>query len=183
MKRIAYVRQLVHEPDQSLQLRTLQQHQCDLYFFETEGLQRTELAKLKEEVKPGDTVIVYRFDVLGKDMPHLVNFVAYLSANGIGFISVIEGINTNLPSGNGFYRYIEQLQQFQNLRNEEKTVLDRLNNLAPKTSGRNPKLEGKYLAQLKNLIEQKNYTISDICRIMDITKPTYYRYTKLLGID
>ena len=50
--------------------------------------------------EPGDTLVVWRLDRLGRSMPHLVSLVEELLGKGIGFRSLQDGaIDTTTASG------------------------------------------------------------------------------------
>jgi hypothetical protein len=56
--------------------------------------ERRELAKLFDQARPGDTVVVWRLDRLGRSLRHLIDTVNALSERKIGFHSLTENIDT-----------------------------------------------------------------------------------------
>src|SRR5688572_17301353 len=61
---------------------------------------RPGLTKCLEVLQPGDVLIVWRLDRLGRSMRHLITVVEDLRGRGIGFRSLSEGaIDTTNASG------------------------------------------------------------------------------------
>ena len=46
-----------------------------------------------------DTLIVWRLDRLGRNLRHLIMLLDELTALGVGFVSLGEGIDTSTPAG------------------------------------------------------------------------------------
>ena len=55
---------------------------------------RKELAKVLDQRRPGDTLVVWRLDRLGRSLRHLIETVTALAERKIGFRSLTENINT-----------------------------------------------------------------------------------------
>lgn len=60
---------------------------------------RPELAKVLDQLRPGDTLVVWRLDRLGRSLRHLIDTVATLSERGIGLCSLQESIDTTTAGG------------------------------------------------------------------------------------
>lgn len=67
------------------------------------GLRRTHrtaaLSALLEQLRPGDTLVVWRLDRLGRATSHLIQTVTALEERGVGFASLTESIDTTTPAG------------------------------------------------------------------------------------
>ncbi len=84
-----------------LQEDAMKKQHCDKLFFEKEsGVKyREEWNTLYEQLRDGDTVIVWRIDRLGRTAWELIKLMAELSERKIRFVSVTEGIDTSTAMG------------------------------------------------------------------------------------
>jgi len=60
---------------------------------------RPVLERLLDQLRPGDTLVVWKLDRLGRSLRHLVDTVTGLADRGIGFRSLQEAIDTTTPGG------------------------------------------------------------------------------------
>ncbi len=60
---------------------------------------RLKLEAVLDHLRPGDTLVVWRLDRLGRNLRHLIATVNDLAAAGVNFKSLTEGIDTTTPSG------------------------------------------------------------------------------------
>ncbi|TAM13794.1 MAG: recombinase family protein, partial [Pandoraea sp.] len=60
---------------------------------------RQELDHRLKALRPGDTLVVWRLDRLGRSLPDLVRIVADLEDKAIGFESITEKIETSSAAG------------------------------------------------------------------------------------
>jgi DNA invertase Pin-like site-specific DNA recombinase len=60
---------------------------------------RPQLAAVLDQLRPGDTLVVWRLDRLGRSVHDLIATVGTLRDRGIGFRSLTEGIDTTTSSG------------------------------------------------------------------------------------
>src|SRR5690242_7852671 len=97
---IGYARVSTGEQILDLQLDALTKAECTKVFTETAGGALVERASLTEAlayVRPGDTLVVWRLDRLGRSLKHLIETVADLRDRGFGFKSLTEQIDTTTP--------------------------------------------------------------------------------------
>ncbi len=73
-------------------------------------------------LQPGDTLVVWRLDRLGRSMPHLVTLVEELLGKKIGFRSLCDGaIDTTTASGELMFNIFSALAQFERRLIQERT--------------------------------------------------------------
>lgn len=59
------------------------------------------------------TLVVWKLDQLGRSMTHLLQTVSDLEGRGVGFRSLIEGIDTTTPTGRLIFHLFGALGQFE----------------------------------------------------------------------
>ncbi|HYD55850.1 MAG TPA: recombinase family protein [Burkholderiales bacterium] len=64
-------------------------------------------------LKPGDTLVVWKLDRLGRSLPHLLDIVASLHDVGVAFRSLTEGMDTNTPHGELLFHIFGALAQYE----------------------------------------------------------------------
>src|SRR5690625_6301549 len=98
---LGYARVSTGDQDARLQHDALQAAGCYRIFTDTASgsLQtRPELEKLMDQLRPGDTLVVWRLDRLGRSIRHLIDQLQILSERGVGFRSLQETIDTTSRS-------------------------------------------------------------------------------------
>ncbi|MDJ0394583.1 recombinase family protein [Rhodococcus sp. G-MC3] len=84
---------------------------------------RPELTDLFSHLRSGDTVVVWRLDRLGRSLPHLLETVESLEADGVGFRSLNESIHTTTSGGKAIYSIFGALAEFERKLIRERTQL------------------------------------------------------------
>src|SRR5690625_2631519 len=93
---LGYARVSTTDQDAQLQHDALTAAGCYRIFTDTASgaLQsRPELDKLLDQLRPGDTLVVWRLDRLGRSIRHLIDQLSELQARGIEFRSLQENID------------------------------------------------------------------------------------------
>lgn len=74
---------------------------------------RPQLKQALKACRPGDTLIVWKFDRLGRSMLDLLTKLKWLSDNGIQFRSLTDNIDTVTPMGKFMVHLLGALAQFE----------------------------------------------------------------------
>ncbi len=74
---------------------------------------RPELDKLLDQLRPGDTLVVWRLDRLGRSIRHLIDQLQVLADRGVGFRSLQETIDTTSPGGRLVFHVFAALAEFE----------------------------------------------------------------------
>jgi len=83
---------------------------------------RPQLAALFDQLRVGDTLVVWRLDRLGRSLPHLIETIRDLEARGVGFKSVQEHIDTTTPGGRLVFHVFGALASFERELIQERTL-------------------------------------------------------------
>ena len=95
-KIIGYARVSTNEQNLNLQVDALKQEGCikrHIYVDKASGAKadRPGLDACLAALEPGDILLVWRLDRLGRSMSHLVKLIEQLLENKIGFKSICDG--------------------------------------------------------------------------------------------
>jgi len=74
---------------------------------------RPRLKKLKEELREGDTLVVWRLDRLGRSLKHLIEWINEPQALGIGFENLQDSITTTTSTGQLILHIFGALAEFE----------------------------------------------------------------------
>lgn len=127
-------------------------------------------------------LVVLSLDRLGRSLPDLINLISLLEKKKIPIVSIMEGkIDRSTAMGDMMVNMIIMFAQFIRKWNVEKTKrgLDaarargRLGG-RPSIKATNPKV-----IIAKKLHNNKDLSIVDICKQLNITRATFYKYLKI----
>jgi DNA invertase Pin-like site-specific DNA recombinase len=74
---------------------------------------RAGLTKVLAFIKPGDCLVVWKLDRLGRSLPHLLTTVTDLKNRGVAFRSLTEQMDTTTPQGEFLFHIFGSLAQFE----------------------------------------------------------------------
>src|SRR5215203_3440722 len=74
---------------------------------------RVGLAQALAVLRPGDCLVVWKLDRLGRSLPHLLTTVTDLNTRGIAFRSLTEQMDTTTPQGEFLFHVFGALAQFE----------------------------------------------------------------------
>ena len=100
--KIGYARVSTHEQNLDLQRDALKAAGCGKIVEDTGSggkRERPGLERVREMLRAGDVLVVWRLDRLGRSLRHLIDLMTELEGEGIGFQSVTEAIDTTSPGG------------------------------------------------------------------------------------
>ena len=83
---------------------------------------RPGLIKAMEFVQPGDILIVWKLDRLGRSLSHLLEIVNALRSNQVEFRSLTEGMDTTTPSGELLFHVFGALAQYERALTRERVM-------------------------------------------------------------
>lgn len=114
---VGYARCSTHEQNLDLQLDALKKAGC-VEIFEEPGVsgskeKRPVLDKALAYLRPGETLVVWKLDRLGRSLSHLISVVNDLKARDIGFKSLTEGFDTTTNGGRLVFHIMGALAQFE----------------------------------------------------------------------
>jgi DNA invertase Pin-like site-specific DNA recombinase len=97
---LGYARVSTTDQQPQLQVDALTAAGCYRVFTETASGARTDrpvVEQVLDQLRPGDTLVVWKLDRLGRSLRHLVDTLTGVADRGIGFRSLQEAIDTTTP--------------------------------------------------------------------------------------
>ena len=83
---------------------------------------RPGLVKALAFVRPGDVLVVWKLDRLGRSLSHLLSIVNALKENQVAFRSLTEGMDTTTASGELLFHVFGALAQYERALTRERVV-------------------------------------------------------------
>src|SRR5512143_2039821 len=179
---IGYARVSTLEQTLALQQDALTQAGCERTFTDTASGSLRERPGLTEALafaRPGDTLVVWRLDRLGRSLRHLIDTVSQLQERGIGVKSLQEQIDTTTSGGKLVFHVFGALAEFERDLIRERTHAGLLAARARGRQGGRPKaLNPRDVHIAQALYNDKTNPVADICHTLRISRATLYRYLK-----
>lgn len=113
---VGYARVSTAEQSLHLQQDALTAAGCERLFTDVASGARTERSGLDEALaflRPGDTLVVWKLDRLGRSLRHLIELVNALHEREVGFRSLQEAIDTTTPGGKLVFHVFGALAEFE----------------------------------------------------------------------
>lgn len=180
---IGYARVSTQDQTLNLQQDALGKIGCSKIFTDIISGATTDrkgLDEALEYVREGDTLVVWRLDRLGRSLKHLIETITHLNNRKIGFQSITENIDTTTSGGKLIFHIFGALAEFERDIIRERTKAGLLAARARGRFGGRPKaLNTKKASIAQALYKDKNNSITDICKTLNISRATLYRYIKV----
>lgn len=183
--KVGYARVSTLEQNLDLQTDALKQAGCErIITDEISGslTERPGLIKLKELLREGDTLIVWRLDRMSRSLKHLIEWVNELRKIGVGFQSLHESIDTTNSTGQLIFHMFGALAEFERnlIRERTKAGLEAAR-ARGRQGGRPKKLSINKRTLAVDLYKGKKHSLKEICQTLEISKPTLYKYISEIG--
>src|SRR6266478_4407286 len=180
---IGYARVSTQEQTLDLQKDALEKIGCIKIFSDVISgakAERTGLHEALTYVREGDTLVVWRLDRLGRSLKHLIETITNLNNRKIGFKSITESIDTTTSGGKLIFHIFGALAEFERDIIRERTNAGLQAARARGRLGGRPKAKtlntSKKVTLAQSLYDNKNNTIDEICKTLNISRSTLYRY-------
>jgi DNA invertase Pin-like site-specific DNA recombinase len=178
---VGYARVSKNEQHLELQLDALAAAGCERVFPEKMTGARDDRPVFREVtsfLRPGDTLVVWRLDRMGRNMTHLIQTVQDLQARGVNFrtLTGVE-IDTSSASGKLVFHIFAALAEFARETTRERTLAGLAAARARGRKGGRPRgIDEKKVAAVRQLAQDRSRTVGETCRLVGISRSSYYRY-------
>lgn len=124
-RKIGYIRVSDKDQSEALQIDALTGAGCDLIFGD-HGVSgavahRLGLDDLLTSLQPGDTLVVWKLDRLGRSTVHLLQLLSDLRDRGVDFQAITQGIDTTTAIGRMLYGQLAVFAEFERENIRERT--------------------------------------------------------------
>jgi DNA invertase Pin-like site-specific DNA recombinase len=173
-----------------LQVDALQKAGCELIFQEIVSgakADRPELAKMRAQLRRGDTVCIYKLDRLDRSMKHLLELVDEFQQKGVGLLSLTDAIDSSTAQGRLVLNLFASLAEFERDLIRERTQAGLISARARgRKGGRQKGLspEAEKNARLAEMYYKEGQLgVNLIAKKLAISKVTFYKYLRHRGVE
>jgi len=174
-----YARVSTEDQNPALQLAALKKAGCKTV-FKDEGIsgataQRPALLRCLKALQPGDTLVVWKLDRLGRSLRDLIHMLDEFKHRGVQFRSLTEAIDTDTATGRAMWQMIGVLAEL------ERSLITERTRAGVKAAqkrgvkfGRRRKLSPPQVAHARQLING-GQRVQDVASLLSVGRVTLYR--------
>jgi DNA invertase Pin-like site-specific DNA recombinase len=182
--KIGYIRVSRDKQTTLLQEDAMEQEKCDRTFTDKmsgKRFDRPEFLRMLDIARPGDVIVVWRLDRLGRSLKHLVETVTLLEERKIELRSLNEHIDTTTPTGKLMFHFMAALAEFERGIIRERTMAGLEAARARGKRGGRPKatdtIKPENLKRARELYLAEENTIAEIMALTGFkSSHTFYKY-------
>jgi DNA invertase Pin-like site-specific DNA recombinase len=177
---LGYARVSTADQNPDLQLDALKAVGCYRLFVDTASGaldDRPELARVLDQLRPGDTLVVWKLDRLGRSLRHLIDTVAELQRREVGFRSLQEHIDTTSPGGKLVFHLFGALAEFERDLIRQRTLAGLAAARARgRAGGRPPSMTPTKIALARQMYETQQHSLAEIAKTLGVSRASIYRH-------
>ena len=182
--KLGYIRVSRDKQATILQEDAMQREQCDRVFTDKmtgKRFDRPQFLKMLDIARPGDSIIVWKLDRLGRSLKELIETVTTLAERGIELRSLKENIDTSTPTGKLMFHIIAALAEFERDIISERTQAGLEAARARGRKGGRPtalsKLRPEQIERARKLYAARQNTVEEIMKLTGFkSRSTFYKY-------
>ena len=132
--------------------------------------------RLKDKLRPGDTVVVESFSRLGRSTKDLIELVNYFEEHDVKLVSLKENFDTTTPQGRLMMTVFQAFSQFERDLIVERTKEGLKSARARGRKGGRPRVNHREVERALKLYHTREYSVKEITEMTGISGATLYRY-------
>jgi len=177
--KIGYARVSTDDQNLDLQRDALARVGCERIYEEKasgRNIERPELVSCLKSLRPGDTLVCWKLDRMGRSLQDLVRVITTLKEQGIAFESLTEKIDTTSATGSLVFHIFGALAEFERALIKERTLAGLSAARARgRKGGRPKKLSETQWKAIRTLLDAKELTVSEIASQFGVSRSSLYR--------
>jgi DNA invertase Pin-like site-specific DNA recombinase len=177
---LGYARVSTTDQDPALQLDALRAEGCVKVFTDKASGKldrRPQLDRLLDQLRPSDTVVVWRLDRLGRSLRHLIQLSEDLAEKKVGLKSLSEAIDTSSANGRLFFKLMGSLAEFERDLISERTHAGlEAARARGRVGGRPPVMTPDKIKVARQMYRSKDHTVEAIAKTLGVSRKTIYRH-------
>lgn len=177
MALIGYARVSTADQSLDLQIDALKKAGCERVFAEKasgkSGSKRPEFDKCMEYLRPGDVLVIWKLDRLGRNVKNLLSFAEDLNQRNIGMKIITMDIDTTTAAGRLMYTILAGLAEMERDLIVERTKAGLEAARARGRIGGRKQIESDVLDRAFMMYDN-NIPVKEICKLLPIEKSAFY---------
>ena len=133
------------------------------------------LASALSYLRPGDTLVVWKLDRLGRTVKSLIELVELLKVKGVEFKSLADGIDTSTSAGRFFFHVMAAMAEMERELIKERTKAGLVAAKARgRSGGRKAKMTPSKISAARQLLASGT-EVADVAKNLGVSRATLYR--------
>ena len=161
------------------QIRALKDAGCAKLFEEAASggrWERPELHKMLDQLRAGDTLVVWKLDRLSRSLKDLLTILERVDAIGAKFRSLTESIDTSGPAGRMLMQMLGSFAEFERAMIRERTRAGLHEARARgRVPGRKPKVTAEQQKEIVEAVSSGRKTAAEVARLFKVHRGTISR--------
>ncbi len=178
LMKFGYARVSTTDQNLEMQIGALEKYGVDKIFSDKatgKNMQRKEFSKLLEQLRKGDTLIIFSLSRLGRKTKDLIELVEKFNAEDINLISLKESIDTTSPMGRAMIGMISIFAELERELITERVKEGVKNARARGRLGGRPRINSEKVREALALYHTEHYSVQEIINKTGVSKATLYR--------
>jgi DNA invertase Pin-like site-specific DNA recombinase len=178
---IGYARVSTADQNPRMQLDALSAENCLKTYTDTATgtkADRPQWNACLADLRPGDTLVIWKIDRLGRNLRDLVDIVTTLGDRRIGVKSLTNGIvDTTTAHGKLVFGMFALMAEYEAALIKERTQAGLLAARARgRKGGRKPKMTRELIGKAQRMYDSRQFTMTEIAQYCHVTPMTIYRH-------
>jgi len=181
--KIGYARVSTADQNPEMQLDALSAAGCLKVYTDTATgtkVDRPQWIRCLEDLRPGDTLVIWKIDRLGRNLRDLIDIVTTLEARGVGVQSLTNGIvDTTTAHGKLVFGMFALMADYEAALIRERTQAGLIAARSRgRQGGRKPKMTAELIGKAQRMYNARQFTMAEIATSCGVTPMTVYRHIR-----